>query len=229
MQNDDDESAAAGRDAKFGTVRTGRLGAPVSVASLRRKPRWRWLSLGLLLIFSVAVTGLYAASVTTDISRHHWAAVLDASRDAVPAVVGWAAVLIVLFAGGRHAALSRGATDDHAVTRQKRRVSKDTSSVLAAEQRVSQLTARLDELTIARHAATRQAPAGNGPAPPADLRLQREVAETTARLEQARQWLTSARAALSGSQDQLDAARERLVSEQDEAALPGPHRRRPAG
>jgi hypothetical protein len=55
-----------------------------------------------------------------------------------------------------------------------------------AQDRVRRLRARLAELAAAR------ARAGSG----ADPDLEREVASTSARLEQARQWLTSAQSAL---------------------------------
>lgn len=152
-----------------------------------RRPWWKWLVIALLLAATVTVTALYAATMARDIARHHWAAALDASREAVLAVVGWSAVIIVLSAGSESGTNSgcppadgtaAGAHPDETVA--------DAESVQNAQHRVHRLRVRLAELAAARERA------GSG----ADPDLDREVASTTARLERARQWLTSAQSAL---------------------------------
>ena len=182
-------------------------GDPVPIAGRgkfmpsRRRPWWKWLLIGLLLAFSLAVTVMYAATLATDISRHHWAAALDASRDAVPAIVGWAALAIVFGTGGAAASERLLPTDDLAARQERERVSRDTDSVLSAQQRVAKLTARLAELATTHNET--------GSAPPAGL--DRRMAETTARLDQARQWLASARAALAASRQRLTDAEDKLA------------------
>jgi hypothetical protein len=127
-------------------------------------------------------------TLAADIARQHWAAALDASREAVLVVVGWAAVTIVLFADRSSAkATTQPAGDgsgeiDPSLTEPPA----DTESVVQAQWRVHRLRARLAELAAARERA--------GSA--ADPDLDREVASTSARLEHARQWLTSAQSAL---------------------------------
>jgi len=150
-----------------------------------------------LLAATVAVTAVYAATLARDIGRHHWAEALDASREAVLAIVGWAAVIIVLSApDGQQPGRARpggsaggGGQDEPAAT----------GPVLQAQDRVRRLRARLAELAAARDRA------GVG----ADPDLDRELASTTARLEQARQWLTSAQSARSVAR-----AEPRLVQRQ---------------
>jgi hypothetical protein len=55
---------------------------------------------GLLLIFSLLITALYLTTLTADLLQHRWGGALDDSRDAVPAAVGWAALLIIFFGRG---------------------------------------------------------------------------------------------------------------------------------
>ena len=214
------------------------LARRTKLAASRRRPWWKWLLIGLLLLFSLAVTILYAAALINDISRHHWAGALDDSRDAVPAVVGWAALVIVFFTGGTAAAERMLSVDSYALAEKEKQSAKDQDSVGSAEQRVQVLTAKLEELTAARQDALSQGagtaaetgPGGHG-AEPARHRaeLTQEVTETTARLEQARQWLTSARAALSASRLEVAEAEDKLASDfPDPAPRPDPARRRPA-
>jgi hypothetical protein len=120
-------------------------------------------------------------------------------------IVGWAAVTIVLSADRRSATTTEqpgdgssgsamtggsGNTGGSADTgHPPAEPAPDTQSVVAAQWRVHRLRTRLTELAAARERA------GSG----ADPDLDREVASTTARLEHARQWLTSAQSALAVS------------------------------
>jgi hypothetical protein len=129
-------------------------------------------------------------TLATDVARQHWAAALDASREAVLVIVGWAALIIVLSAEDGSATTteqsgSGSAENGHA----QAEPAPDTESVEAAQWRVHRLRARLAELADARERG------GSG----TDPDLDREVASTTARLEHARQWLTSAQSALAVS------------------------------
>jgi hypothetical protein len=136
------------------------------------------------------VTVVYAMTLATDVARQHWAAALDASREAVLVIVGWAAVTIVLSAdasSANRAARAGGSTAETGHSRAE--PTTDTESVVAAQRRVHRLRVRLAELAAARERA------GSG----ADPDLDREVASTTARLEHARQWLSSAQSALAVS------------------------------
>lgn len=145
----------------------------------------------LLLAATGTVTVVYAITLGTDIARQHWAAALDASREAVLVIVGWAAVAIVL-SDDRSSAAGTADSPDSGFTRRGHPPAEppaDAESVTAAQWRVHRLRARLAELGAARERA------GSG----ADPDLDREVASTTARLEQARQWLTSAQSALTTS------------------------------
>ena len=128
--------------------------------------------------------------------------------------------------------------DSYALAEKEKKSAKDHDSVGSAEQRVQVLTAKLEELTAARQDALSQGagtaaetgPGGHG-AEPARHRaeLTQEVTETTARLEQARQWMTSARAALSASRLEVAEAEDKLASDfPDPAPRPDPARRRPA-
>jgi hypothetical protein len=197
----------------------GRLTKPGKYVPSRRRPWWKWLLIGLLLLFSLAVTVLYTAALATDISRHHWADALDASRDAVPAIVGWAALLIVFFAGGTAAAERMLSVDNYALGEKQKQASRDQDSVRSASQRVEELTGKLAELTAAGEAA--------GSAP--DTALERQIADTTARREQARQWLTSAQVALAASLQEAAEAQDKLAADfpdptatRPEAARRGP-------
>jgi len=163
----------------------------------RRRPWWKRAVIALLLAATVTVTVVYAMTLATDIARQHWAAALDASREAVLVIVGWAAVAIVLSADRGPAAQSEDGSPAEANSQPPGSDSAETGhppaeptpnteSVVAAQWRVHRLRARLSELAAARERA------GSG----ADPDLDREVASTTARLEHARQWLTSAQSAL---------------------------------
>jgi hypothetical protein len=83
---DDDDSVADGRRGHG--------------ARSHRRCWWRWLLVGLLLIFSLLTTTLYVTSLAADLLQHRWGGALDLSRDAVPAAVGWAALLIIYFGRG---------------------------------------------------------------------------------------------------------------------------------
>ncbi len=243
MTSDDDPSATeAAKHALAGPgpgqpqVWPGRPGPLIArrtrLAASRRRPWWKWLLIGLLLGFSIATTWLYAAALIRDISLRHWGAALDASRDAVPAAVGWAALLLLFFPRTTPGADRLLSADNHALSEKLRQAARDQASMDNAEQKVDRLTAKLANLTASRgRAAT---PAGLAPpgraAGPADAgvtyldpgaiylgaddaELDRELSETTARLEQARQWLTSARDAVAASQLAVADAEERLMSD----------------
>jgi hypothetical protein len=222
--------------------RTGTLIAHrTRLAASRRRPWWKWLLIGLLLAFSIATTWLYAAALIRDLSLRHWGAALDASRDAVPAAVGWAALLLVFFPRSSPEADRMLFADNHALSEKLRQAARDQASMDNAEQKVHRLTAKLAGLTASRGGVAR--PAGLDPpgraAGPADAGLTyldpgaiylgaddgepgREVSETTARLEQARQWLTSAQDAVAASQAAVDDAERRLMSDfPDLARQPG--------
>ena len=230
--------------------RGGRLSRVRAAAVPPGRPRWKWLVIGLLLTFSIVVTAMFVATMAAALAQHHWARALDTTRDAVPAAVGWAAVLIVLLtpAHGRRQLLSE---DSQAVAEKLRRAARDADSARRAGQRVQKLTDRLavliarletpsggnahgtpaalspqahDDLpegaaeaapgTGARAEGTpsggRAATAGISPG----RHLARQVADTRARLEQARQWLESAQAALAVSQQEAAAARDELAHDE---------------
>jgi hypothetical protein len=196
-----------------------------------RRPWWKWVLIGLLLAFSLATTGLYAATLIRDLSQHHWGAALDASRDAVPAAVGWAALALLFFPRSTAAAERLLSADDNVLTKRVEQAAKDQTSMDNAANKVQRLTTKLARLTAAREHAN----SARGPAPavadrPADAGvtyldpgavyldpdvadLDREIAETTARLDQATQWLVSARSAVSISQRAVAAAEERLLAD----------------
>jgi hypothetical protein len=223
------------------------LGRPTRLAASRRRPWWRWALIGLLLAFSLVTTGLYAASLVDDVSQHHWGAALDASRDAVPAAVGWAALVLLFFPRGTAAAERLLSADDRALTESLEKAARDQASMDSAQCKVQRLTEKLARLTAARE----HAGLGCGPPPevadkPADAGvtyldpgavyldpdsadLDRELAETSARLDQATQWLAGARTAVSVSQRAVAAAEERLLADfPDLARRPGPAAGRPA-
>jgi hypothetical protein len=173
-----------------GAVR--RLGQPVArLLSARqrgrRRPWWKWLVIALLLAATVSVTAVYALTLATDIGRQHWSNALDASREAVLVIVGWAAVCIVFSAGDDRDA-EQAESDEGAATGESRdEVTAGTETVREAQDHVRRLRVRFAELSAVRERA------GSG----ADPDLDRELATTSARLEQARQWLTSAQSARS--------------------------------
>ena len=157
-------------------------------APARGKPIGRCLIVGSLLIFSLGLTAVYTATVAADVQQHHWAAALDASRDAVPATVGWAALLIVFFAGGARAAGKFSASDEHSEAKRQDQAARARDSARQAEQRVQTLAASLAALT------------GTAAEAGQSWQLAREIGDTEARLDQARQWLVGARAALDACQ-----------------------------
>jgi hypothetical protein len=169
----------------------------LSQVAARRRPLWRLLLVGLLLAFSLAVTTVYVATIAADFRQHHWAGALDASRDAVPAAVGWAALLIVFFARAAAVAEQSPTADERAVTEKQAQAALARESVRRAEQRVQRLDARLAEL--------RAIAAQEGQ----DRQLARQIAATAARLDLARQWLIGARAALAASQPDVAKVRGR--------------------
>jgi len=166
----------------------------MSRVAARRRPFWRPLLVVLLGVFSLGVTAVYVATLTMDVRQHHWAGVLDASRDAVPAAVGWAALLIIFFARAAAAADQASAAEDHAVIERQRHEALARDSVRRAEQRVQRLTARLAELSAlaGQDGQNRQ--------------VDRQIGATAARLDLASQWAVGARAALAATQPDLTQA-----------------------
>jgi hypothetical protein len=188
----------------------GRLRRAVAgpvIARLGSRPWWKWLLITLLVLACLTVTVLYATTLALDVSRQHWAAAVDASREAVLAVVCWAAVIIVLSAESRSAGGSASRGDALPNGQPDADAWPESDSLHRAQLRVHRLRAQLDELAAARDRA------GSG----ADPDLDREVASTTARLERARQWLSSAQAALT--------ARRRQQQHQQTAGATEPGRR----
>ena len=169
-------------------------GQHLSGVAAGRRPFWRSLLVVLLGVFSLGVTAVYVATLTTDFRQHHWAGALDASRDAVPAAVGWAALLLIFFARSAAAADQASAAEDHAVTERQRQAALARDSVRRAEQRVQRLAERLAELS---------ALAGQGGQ---NRQLDRQIGATAARLDLARQWAVGARAALAATQPDLEKA-----------------------
>lgn len=106
-------------------------------------------------------------------------------------IVGWAAVIIVLSDDGTsaRATAQQGSSGGAETGHPPAEPTADPESVAEAQWRVHRLRARLAELSAARERA--------GSA--ADPDLDREVASTSARLEHARQWLTSAQSGLAAS------------------------------
>jgi hypothetical protein len=166
-------------------------GQHLSRVAACRRPLCRWLLVVLLGVFSLGVTAVYVATLTMDVRQHHWAGALDASRGAVPAAVGWAALLIVFFARAATVAEQAAPSEDDAVTERQRQAALAMDSVRRAEQRLQALAARLAELrTLAAHDGQNR-------------QLARQIGETAARLDLARQWLVGARAALAASQPDI--------------------------
>jgi uncharacterized membrane protein YcjF (UPF0283 family) len=191
---------------------SGTAGQPLSAARSHRRSWRRWILVGLLLIFSLLVSGLYVASVTTDLLQHRWGGLLDASRDAVLALVGWAALLIILFGPGMTAADRLRSADQHSAREKQARAERNEDSLRRAEQRVQDLSASLAALfSCLGDAAGPQCGAAAGPA--SSPQLARQLAETTARLDQARQWLASARAARAATEPDIADAPEKLTTE----------------
>jgi hypothetical protein len=155
-----------------------------------RRPWWKWLVIALLLTATVSVTTVYAITLATDIARQHWSSALDASREAVLVVVGWAAVFIVFSAGDdRDADAERAESGEStAAWEGQDDPTAGTETVHQAQDHVRRLRVRFAELSAVRQRAGSRA----------DPDLDRELATTSARLEQARQWLTSAQSARPG-------------------------------
>jgi hypothetical protein len=233
-------SPATGRPAALLVYRT-------RIAASHRRPWWKWLLIGLLLAFSIATTGLYAVALIRALSQHHWGAALDASRDAVPAAVGWAALIFLFFPRSTSAAERLLSADDRVLTDRLRQAAEDQACLDSAERKVRRLTAKLARLTAAReHAASTAGPAPGVADTPADAGvtyldpgaiyldpdradLDQEIAETKARLDQATQWFVSARAAVSVSQRAVAAAEERILNDfPDLARRPDPAASKPA-
>jgi hypothetical protein len=191
---------------------SGTAGQRLSAARSHRRSWWRWILVGLLLIFSLLITGLYVISLTTDLLQHRWGGALDASRDAVPAVVGWAALLIIFFGPGVTAADRLRSADQRSARERQARAERNEDSLRRAEQRVQDLTDSLAALfSCPGDAAGPQRGAAAGR--PSSPQLARQLAETTARLDQARQWLASARAARAASEPDIANATEKLTTE----------------
>lgn len=180
---------------------SGAVGQPRTGGGSRRGSWWRWLLVGLLLIFSLLVTALYLRTLTADLAQHRWGGALDASKDAIPAIVGWAALLFIFFGRGTMPAERLLPADQRAIREKQARARRDEDSLRRAEQRVHDLTASLAALFALTGDADHRdgAVAGLRSSP----QLARQVAETTARLDQARQWLAGARAALASSQAEV--------------------------
>ena len=184
------QTGPTGPAGQFGSAKGAALaaGQQLSQVAAHRRPLWRWLLVGLLGVFSLGVTAVYVATVTVDVRQHHWAGMLDASRVAVPAAVGWAALLILFFGRGAAKADQLPTADEYEVTEKQKQATLARDSVCRAEQCVLRLAARLAELSAeaSEDAQNRQ--------------LARQIGDTAARLDLARQWLIGARAALAASQ-----------------------------
>jgi hypothetical protein len=191
---------------------SGPAGQRSSDAGSHRRSWWRWLLVGALLIFSLLITALYLISLTADLLQHRWGEALDASRVAVPAAVGWAALLIIFFGRGPTPADRLLSADQRAVREKQARSERNEDSLRRAEQRVQDLTASLAALFAGLGAAADPQNDAAASAPSSPL-LARQVAETTARLDQARQWLASARAALAASPHDVADAPEKTRTE----------------
>jgi hypothetical protein len=166
--------------------------------------------ISLLVAATVTVTAVYAATLARDLARQHWANALDASREAVLVVVGWAAVLIVLSAEKDQKTERKRSDESATIGPGQDESAASTESVLAAQERVRRLRARLAEL-----AATRER-AGSG----ADPDLDHELATTSARLERARQWLTSAHSARAAHRPDTHHHPEQHPAEEPRASVP---------
>ena len=209
------------------------------LAASRNRPWWKWMLIWLLLAFSLTITTLYAVALIGDIARHHWADALDTSRDAVPAAVGWAALLILFF--GRSSGAARLLSGDTcALGERVRQAARDQESMDGATCKVQRLTAKLARLAAARDRLEPERESGSDVGvvyldpgatylDPDDADLEREIAETTARLDQARQWLASARAAVAVSRRAVADAEDRLEDDFPELARhPDPAASKPA-
>lgn len=167
----------------------------------RHHPWWQWVLIALLLCASLGLTLLYAAALTSDVIVHHWTDALEASQDAVPAVIGWAALIYVFFKGGTPAAERMLSVDNVMVQRAEKQAEEDRSRVADAERSVRELTGRLAAAVARRDAAGTDA----GPGP------DQEVTEIESHLEQARRSLESSRQAAAKSQASLADADAKMV------------------
>lgn len=156
----------------------------------RHRPWWKWVLIALLLCASLGLTVLYAAALTSDVIVHHWTDALEASQDAVPAVIGWAALIYVFFKGGTPAAEQMLSVDNVAVQRAEKQAEEDRGAVEHAEKSVRRLTERLASAVARRDAAGADARPG----------LDQEVTEIESHLEEARRSLESSRDAAAKSQ-----------------------------
>jgi len=194
---------------------SGPAGQRLSEVGSHHRSWWRWLLVGVLLIFSLLITALYVISLTADLLQHRWGEALDTSRDAVPAAVGWAALLIIFFGRGVTPADRLRSADQRAVREKQARSERNEDSLRRAEQRVQDLTASLAALFACPGAGgehdRRERSDRDAAGPPSSPPLARQVAETAARLDQARQWLASARAALAASPHDVADATEKLT------------------
>ncbi len=193
-------------------------------AGSRPRSWWRWLLVSLLLMSTLLITALFVTALTADLLQHRWVEALGASRDAVPAVVGWAALLIMFLGRGLTPAERLLPADRRAIREKQARAQRE-DSVHRAEQRVHDLAASLEALLNGNDDGTdpRHAHAWSP-------QLARQVAETTARLDQARQWLASARSALSARQQDVADTAEKLTTEKRTADVnDSVERPRPSG
>jgi hypothetical protein len=200
---------------------SGPPGQRLSEAGSHHRSWWRWLLVGLLLIFSLLITGLYVTSLTADLLQHRWGEALDVSRDAVPAGVGWAALLLIFFGRGATPADRLLSADQRSAREKQARAERNEDSLRRAEQRVQDLTALLAALfSCVGDAAGPQRRAAAVPA--SSPQLARQLAETTARLDQARQWLASARAARAAGEPDIADAPEPISGFGDHVERPRP-------
>lgn len=178
------------------------------------RPWWQWVLIGLLVATSVGVTALFASTLGADLLQRHWAQAVDSTREAVPAAVGWGVLFMIFFMSGRTGTERRRPADCDEIVATERVAAAEGETVRRAEERVQTLTARLRMLAagqLPEPACTRpeRSPARDRPlrdlprladrSATADRSLARQIFETSARLEQARQWLISAQAALAAT------------------------------
>lgn len=186
------------------------------LAPTGRRPWWQWLLIGLLAAVSASVTVLFATTLGADLLQRHWAEAVDSCREAVPGAVGWGALFMIFFMGGRTETDHSGPVDSDEIAATEQRAVAEDETVRRAEARVRMLTARLRLLAAGDHAEPGASTPNRSPArdrplrdlPPvadrpatADRSLARQILETSARLEQARQWLISAQAALAATRE----------------------------
>jgi hypothetical protein len=176
----------------------------------RHRSWWKWALIALLLCASLGLTLLYAAVLTSDVIVHPWTDALEASQDAVPAVIGWAALIYVFFKGGTPAAERMLSIDNLIVQRAEEQTEEDRSAAEDGDRSVRELTERLASAVARRDAAG--ADAGPGP--------NQEVTEIESHLEQARRSLESRRQAAAKSQASLADAEAKLVHDFPDPRVP---------